>query len=108
MFRDIWINLANQAFEVSRFERRVGFENEYPFRQKQLVFKHVSSSCFVSCRYSFVQPLPHLSGVAVIEVTNRSFRERLAKRRHAFLPFLLTDRRQAVNVAEMVHRKLRV
>jgi hypothetical protein len=40
----------NQTLEVSRFERRGGFENEYPLRQKQLVFKPVSSSYFVSCR----------------------------------------------------------
>ena len=51
--------------------------------------------CFLAA-IPFVQPLPRLSGVGVIEVTDRRFRERFAKRRHAFLPFLLPDHRQAV------------
>jgi len=44
----------------------------------------------------------------VIEIFDGRFRERLAERGHPFLPFLLTDRRQAANVAEVMHRKLRV
>ena len=37
----------------------------------------------------------------MIEVSDRRFRERFAERCHAFLPFLLADHRQAVNVAEV-------
>ena len=56
----------------------------------------------------FAQPLPRLRSVSVIGVTNCRFRERLAERRHPFLPFLLAYHRQTVDVAEMMHRKLRV
>src|SRR5674476_1074090 len=108
MFGDIRIDLANQAIEVGRFERRVGFENEYPFRQKQLVFKHVSSSYFVSCRYRFVQPLSRPGYVSVIEVANRRFRERLAECRHALLPLLFPDHGESLDVGEMFDAKLEV
>jgi hypothetical protein len=106
MFRDIRINLANQALEVGRFERRDGFENEYPFRQKQLVFKHVSSSYFVSCRHRFVQPLSRSGDVSVIEVFDRRFRERLADRHHDVLPLLIPDHRKPFDTGEVFGVKL--
>ncbi len=108
MFRNIWIDLANQALEVGRFERRVGFENEYPFRQKQLVFKHVSSSYFVSCRYRFVQPLSRPGDVGMIEVSDSRFRERLAECRHALLPLLFSDHRESLDIGKVCDTELDV
>src|SRR5665213_3010046 len=89
MLRDIRIDLANQVPEVASFERRVGFDNEYSFRQKQSVIKHVSSSNFVSCRYRFTRPLSRPGDVGVVEVSDGRFRERLENQRHAVLPVLM-------------------
>src|SRR5579871_241080 len=49
----------------------------------------------------FTQPFPRLSGVGVIEVSDRRFRERFAECRHAVLPFLFPDHREPLDVGEV-------
>src|SRR5664279_2320596 len=108
MLGDIRIDLASQAIEVGRFERLVGFENEYPFRQKQLVFNHVSSSYFVPCRYRFVQPLSRHGYVSVIEVSDHRFRERLAECRHALLPLPFPDHGESLDIGKVCETEFEV
>jgi hypothetical protein len=47
------------------------------------------------------QPVSGFSGVSVIEVSNRRFRERLEECRQAVLPFLISDYRYAFDVGEV-------
>ena len=57
-------------------------------------------------RLRFAQPLPRLSGVGVIEVSDRRFRERFAEHRHAVLPLLIPDHREPFDVAEVSNVEL--
>ena len=57
---------------------------------------------------AFAQPIPRLSGFGVIEVSDRRFRERLAERRHAVLPFLIPDHREPFDVGEVFDVELDV
>src|SRR5579862_784514 len=59
-------------------------------------------------RLRLAQPRARVSSVGVVDVLDGRFRERRAERRHPFLPFLVADHGQAVDVAEVTHRKLRV
>jgi hypothetical protein len=59
-------------------------------------------------RLRFAQPTPRLSGVGVIEVSGRRFRERLEERRHAVLPFRIPDHREPVDVGEVLEVELGV
>ncbi len=54
-------------------------------------------------RLHFRQPLPRLSGVGVIEVSDRRFRERLENYRHAVLPLLIPDHRYRFDVGEVFY-----
>src|ERR1035437_1523144 len=54
------------------------------------------------------QPLPRLSGLEVIEVSDRRFRERLAECRHALLPLLFPDHREALDIGEVRDTELEV
>jgi hypothetical protein len=54
------------------------------------------------------QPFPRLSGVGVIEVSDRRFREWFAERRHAVLLFLFPDHREPLDVGEVPNVELDV
>src|SRR5208283_146304 len=55
---------------------------------------------------SFGQPLPRRSAINVIEVSDRSFRERPAERRHALLPPLFSDHRESIDVGKVFDGEL--
>src|SRR5580765_8890977 len=56
----------------------------------------------------FAQPLPRLSGVAVIEVSCRRFRERLGERRHALLPLLFPNHGESLDIGKVFDGELGV
>jgi hypothetical protein len=55
---------------------------------------------------SLGQPLPRRSAISVIEVLDRRFRERLAERCHAVLPFFFPYHCESINVGKVLDGEL--
>ncbi|MGA7951007.1 MAG: hypothetical protein WCA45_12725, partial [Thiobacillaceae bacterium] len=56
----------------------------------------------------FTQPFPRLSGIGVIKVTDYRSGERFAEHRHAVLPLLIPDHREAFDIGEVFDAELEV
>ena len=59
-------------------------------------------------RLHFTQPHSSLSTIGVIKVSDNRFREGLAEHRHALLPLLFSDHREALDIAEVFHAEFEV
>src|SRR5580658_10088933 len=61
---------------------------------------------FTNLRLGFAQPLPRLTGLGMVELSDGRFGERLAERRHAVLPLRFPYPRKAFVIAEVFHVEL--
>jgi hypothetical protein len=52
----------------------------------------------------FVQPVVRPGGLGALKISNRSFRERLEKYRHAVLPLLFPDHCQSLDIGKVLDR----